>query len=148
MHTHKCFVEREPHKLENVQKWLSRIKVTGMTSRHPRSGHCSQVAKIIQLILFDPKNKNTKIIWLNGAARFGQGRDTVYKTLKRNNCKGSSCRSRARLKQGLRIYSVSEHLTGPAQWWNHNRSSRNICVFVLQSKLSQSQFALPKQSMF
>lgn len=53
-----------------------------MITKSPRSGHCIHIAKIIQLILFDLKNKNAKIIWLNGAAKFDIGKDTVCKTLR------------------------------------------------------------------
>ena len=45
-----------------------------MITKSPRSGHCIHIAKIIQLILFDLKNKNAKIIWLNGAAKFDIGK--------------------------------------------------------------------------
>lgn len=48
------------HKVENVQKWLSKIKVKEMTSKSPRNEHCRQVAKITQLILLIQTTKIQK----------------------------------------------------------------------------------------
>lgn len=43
-HAQMCYGDKA-HKLQNVQKRLSRIKVKGMTSRSPRHGYYRQVAK-------------------------------------------------------------------------------------------------------